>query len=89
MKYGLLVTLSNSHISARGRRFESSVGCLNPCTCSCSTYIIENIKVKKESKVRKKRKRRQKVGKKNGVKKQKRGKEVSLRYGIEIENEIK
>ena len=89
MKYGLLVTLSNSHISARGRRFESSVGCLNPCTCSCSTYIIENIKVKKESKVRKKRKKRQKVGKKNGVKKQKIGKEVSLRYGIEIENKIR
>ena len=37
MKYGLFVTRSNSQISSRGRRLDSSVGCLNPCTCSCST----------------------------------------------------
>ena len=44
MKYGLFVTRSNSQISSRGRRFDSSVGCLNPCTCSCSTdKVLSNI----------------------------------------------
>ena len=45
MKYGLFVTRSNSQISSNGRRFDSSVGCRNPCTCSCSTDKDEKVNI--------------------------------------------
>ena len=53
MKYGLFVTRSNSQISSKGNRFDSSVGCRNPCTCSCNTdkyEIQENENINKQIK---------------------------------------